>query len=140
MKSIICGLPFQRDRQPESFVISWIPLRATTRTGRQPMAIERWNPQQELSRQEAAIIKRLGRVRKFLAFLRRHRHELVDEAFQAELASMYRDTGAGKDPLTPGLMAMATLVQGYLGASDATMVELTVIDLTVQMVLGVLGS
>lgn len=104
------------------------------------MAIERWNPPQELSRQETAIIKRLGRVRKFLAFLRRHRHEIVDDAFQSELASMYRDTGAGKQPITPGLMAMATLVQGYLGESDAAIVELTVIDLTVQMVLGVLGS
>ena len=103
------------------------------------MAIERWHPGQELSKQEMAIIKRLGRVRKFLAFLRRHRHELIDESFQGELESMYRDTGAGKEPVVPGLMAMATLVQGYLGASDATMVELTVIDLSVQMVLDEMG-
>ena len=67
------------------------------------MAIERWNPRQELSRQETAIIKRLGRVRKFLAFLRRHRHEIVDDSFETELESMYRDTGAGKD--TTGMMA-----------------------------------
>lgn len=104
------------------------------------MAIDRWNPRQELTRQEAAIIKRLGRVRKFLAFLRRHRGEIIDEPFDAELGSMYRDTGAGKDPVCPGLMAMATLVQGYLGASDAVMVELTVIDLSVQMVLDHMGS
>jgi len=37
-------------------------------------------------------------------------------------------------------MAMATLLQGYLRASDATMVELTVFDLRVQMVLDCLGS
>lgn len=104
------------------------------------MAIERWSPRVELSRQEAAIIKRLGRVRKFLAFLRRHRHEIIDDAFQVELEGMYRDTGAGKDPVSPGLMAMATLVQGYLGASDATVVELTVIDLSVQMVLDHMGA
>ena len=104
------------------------------------MATERWNPRQELSKQEAAIIKRLKRVRKFLAFLRRHRHEIIDESFEAELEAMYRDTGAGKEAVSPGLMAMATLVQGYLGASDATMVELTIIDLTVQMVLDRLGS
>lgn len=104
------------------------------------MAIERWSPREELSRQETAIIKRLSRVRKFLAFLRRHRHEIIDESFQDELEAMYRKTGAGKDPVSPGLMAMATLVQGYLGASDATMVELTVIDLSVQMVLDQLGE
>ena len=104
------------------------------------MAIQRWSPRQGLSRQETAIIKRLSRVRKFLAFLRRHRHEIIDESFQDELEDVYRDTGAGKDPVAPGLMAMATLVQGYLGASDATMVELTVIDLSVQMVLGQLGA
>jgi len=104
------------------------------------MAIERWSPRQELSKQETAIIKRMARVRKFLAFLRRHRHVLIDDSFQDELEAMYRDTGAGKDPVAPGLMAMATLVQGYLGASDATLVELTVIDLSVQMVLDVLGS
>ena len=53
---------------------------------------------------------------------------------------MYRQTGAGKAPVPPGLMAMATLLQGYLGASDATMVELTVFDLRVQIVLDCLGN
>ena len=38
------------------------------------------------------------------------------------------------------MMAMATLVQGYLGISDAEMIELTVVDLRVQMVLGCLGA
>lgn len=32
-------------------------------------------------------------------FLRVHRHALFDDAFQGELASMYRHTGAGKPPL-----------------------------------------
>ena len=104
------------------------------------MTIARWEPKEALSKQEAAIIKRFSRVRKFLAFLRLHRHELINERFQEELESMYRDTGAGKAPVAPGLMAMATLVQGYLMASDATMVELTIIDLSVQMVLGRLGA
>lgn len=104
------------------------------------MSIERWSPRQELSRQEVLIVKRLKRVRKFFAFLRMHRHEIISEQFQSELESMYRNTGAGDDPVPPGLMAMATLIQGYLGASDAMMVELTVLDLSVQMVLGVLGE
>jgi hypothetical protein len=34
---------------------------------------------------------------------------------------------------------MAMLVQGYLGIADAEMIELTVVDLRVQMVLGCLG-
>jgi len=52
---------------------------------------------------------------------------------------MYCQTGAGKAPVPPGLMAMATLLQGDLRASDATMVELTVFDLRVQIVLDCLG-
>src|SRR5688572_551664 len=104
------------------------------------MAVSRWNPSVELTKREELIARRLGRVRKLFPFLRRHRHELIDEALQAELAAMYRDTGAGLAPVPPALMAMATLVQGYLGVSDATMVELTVLDLSVQMVLDCLGA
>ena len=53
---------------------------------------------------------------------------------------MYRTTGAGKEARPPAMMAMAMLVQGYLGLSDAEMIELTVLDLRVQMVLGCLGA
>ena len=49
-------------------------------------------------------------------------------------------TGAGKEARPPAMMAMAMLVQGYLGMSDAEMIELTVVDLRVQMVLGCLGA
>ena len=104
------------------------------------MAIPRWNPRQEPTKQERFILKRLKRVRKLFAFLRMHRHELFDDAFQDELESMYRQCGAGKKPLPPAMLAMAVLVQGYLGLSDAEMVELTVMDLRVQMVLGILGQ
>lgn len=104
------------------------------------MAIAPWKPVVAPTRQEQFLLKRLGRVRKLFAFLRLHRHELFDEPFQEELATMYRRTGAGKPPLPPGLLAMATLVQGYLGVSDAEMVELTVVDLRVQLVLGCLGA
>jgi hypothetical protein len=69
-----------------------------------------------------------------------HRHELFDDALQDELAAMYRTTGAGKEARPPAMMAMAILVQGYLGMSDAEMIELTVLDLRVQMVLGCLGA
>src|SRR5712691_6944028 len=105
-----------------------------------PMTIARWKPPVAPTRQEQFLLKRLGRVRKLLGFLRLHRHDLFDDAFQEELASMYRTTGAGKDARPPAMMAMAMLVQGYLGMSDAEMIELTVLDLRVQMVLGCLGA
>ena len=104
------------------------------------MTIARWTPPVAATRQEQFLLKRLGRVRKLLKFLRLHRHELFTEAFQAELAAMYRTTGAGKAARPPAMLAMAVLVQGYLGMSDAEMIELTVVDLRVQMVLGCLGA
>jgi hypothetical protein len=104
------------------------------------MSIDRWQPREDLNRQEQALMKRLDRVRKLLGFLRVHRRRLFDDAFQDELATMYRDTGAGKPAVPPALMAMAALVQAYLGVSDAEMVELTVVDLRVQMVLDRLGE
>lgn len=104
------------------------------------MAIERWNPSKVYTAQEKFLLKRLKRVKKLFAFLRNHRHELFDDQFQDELEVMYRDTGAGKEPVCPALMAMATILAGYAGASDAEAVELTVVDLRWQLVLGRLGA
>ena len=104
------------------------------------MPIERWSPSQSTTKQEERLLARLKRTRKLFRFLREHRLELFDDAFQAELESMYRDSGAGKDPVSPALMAMATLLQGYVGASDAEAVELTMVDLRWQMVLDRLGA
>ena len=104
------------------------------------MAVKRWNPRVELTKQEQFIIAQLNRVRKLMPFLRRHRHELLDDKFQEELGAMYRERRAGIAPVPPALMAMASLVQGYLGASDAAMVKLTMLDLSVQMVLDCLGA
>jgi hypothetical protein len=100
----------------------------------------RWTPRPELTKQEQWLMKRLVRTGKLFGFLREHRHELFDEAFQAELDAVYRDTGAGKPPVPPALMAMAILLQAYEGASDAKAVEMTVVDLRWQMVLGRLGE
>lgn len=99
-----------------------------------------WTPPVELTKQEQFILKRLGKVRTLLPFLRRHRHELFDDAFQAELDGMYQSSGAWKEAVPPALLAMATLLQGYLNVSDAMMVELTMLDLSVQCVLGRVGS
>lgn len=104
------------------------------------MAIERWRPRLACTKQETFLLGRLRRTRKLFAFLRDHRLELFDDGFQAELESMYRDTGAGADPVIPALLAMTVLLQGYLGVSDAEAVELTVVDLRWQMVLDRLGE
>lgn len=104
------------------------------------MAIVHWTPPTLPTAQEAMLLKRCQKNRRLFAFLRTHRHELFDEAFQHELDTMYRETGAGKAPLCPALMAMALIVQGYLGISDAEAVELTVVDLRWQMVLDRLGE
>jgi len=88
-----------------------------------------WEPAIELSKKEQFIIKRLKRTRKLFAFLRLHRHELFDDKFQQELEGMYRDTGAGDEPVPPALLCMALLLQGYHRISDAEAVELTVMDL-----------
>lgn len=104
------------------------------------MAVPNWTPPEAISRQEQFLLKRLERNRKLFGFLRLQRHELFDRGFQAELAGMYRDTGAGKDPKPPAMLAMALLLQAYVGVSDAEAVELTVVDLRWQMVLDCLGS
>lgn len=93
-----------------------------------------------MSKPEEYLLSRLTRTRKLFAFLRLHRDELFDEAFQAELATMYRASGAGRTPCPPALLAMASLLQGYLGVSDAEAVELTVVDSRWQMVLDRLGQ
>jgi hypothetical protein len=104
------------------------------------MGSVQWQPREERTRQEEFLLKRLGRTRKLFAFLREHRRAIFDDGFQLELEAMYRDSGAGKEPVAPALMAMAALLQGYSGCSDAEAVELTVVDLRWQMVLGVLGA
>lgn len=99
-----------------------------------------WKPSQEYEKLEQLLMKRLVRTKKLFAFLRAYRHQLFDEEFQAELTAMYRGTGAGKEPVIPALMAMAVLLQAYAGTSDAETVELTVVDMRWQLVLGRLGE
>jgi hypothetical protein len=104
------------------------------------MAMARWKPRQTYTKQEEFLMHRLGRTRKLFAFLRAQRHVLFDDAFQAELEGMYRDTGAGKAPVPPALLALVTLLQAYLGIADAEAVELSVVDLRWQLVLDCLGA
>ncbi|MEJ7727922.1 MAG: IS1182 family transposase [Polyangiaceae bacterium] len=101
--------------------------------------MERWQPRVELTKGEQLLMKRLTRVRALFGFLRLQRHVIFDDAFQATLEEMYRDTGAGAAPHPPAMLAMVVLLQGYVGASDAEAVELAVMDRRWQMVLNCLG-
>jgi len=100
----------------------------------------RWTPPTETTPKEKLLLKRLTRTKKLFAFLRLHRHVLFDDAFQAELESMYRSTGAGRAPVPPAILCMISLLQAYTGTSDAEAVELTVVDARWQMVLDCLGA
>lgn len=104
------------------------------------MTVTRWDPKTAVTKQEEYILKRCRKKRKLFSFLREHRTQLFDDALQEELAGMYRDTGAGKSVVCPAMMAMALILQGYHGISDADAVEMTVIDLRWQMVLDCLGA
>lgn len=104
------------------------------------MPLTRWQPSDEISKQEERLLARCRKKRKLFAFLRENRRRLFDDDLQEELESMYRATGAGRERLCPAKMAMALILQGYLGLSDADAVEATVTDLRWQMVLDCLGA
>jgi len=101
---------------------------------------EAMDPAAKVSKQEPFLLKRLARTKKLFGFLREVRDELFDEAFQAELEGMSRETGPGKTPVPLALMAMGVLLQAYAGASNAEAVELTVVDLRWQLVLVRVGG
>ena len=99
-----------------------------------------WLPPQDLSPTEEKIAARAAKKKKLFVFLREIRTELFDPAFQEDLAGMYRQTGAGKPPVPPALLAMATLLQVYTGVGDQEAVELTLDSQRWQLVLDGLGS
>ena len=100
----------------------------------------RWTFPVELSRVEKLVMKRLARTGRLFAFLRTHRHELFDDAFQDELCSMYADMPRGTPPKPPALLAMVTLLQAYERKSDAAAVEEAIFDCRWQMTLGCIGA
>ena len=98
-----------------------------------------WRPAVELSVAETQIVKRVRRAKLFV-MLRLRRHELFDEAFQAELAGLYRDSVKGQPPVPPAQLALATILQAYTGASDDEVIEATVMDRRWQLVLDCLDT
>jgi transposase len=93
-----------------------------------------WRPPVALSPAEQAVVKRIRRAKLFV-WLREHRHRLLDDAFQAELAAAYQDSPRGHPPVPPAQLALATILQAYTGASDDEVIEATVMDRRWQLVL-----
>lgn len=98
-----------------------------------------WQPPIEPAAAEQVIIKRIRRAKLFV-FFREHRHELFDEAFQEELASLYQDSPRGQPPIPPAQLALATLLQAYTGASDDEVIEAMVMDRRGPLVLDCLET
>jgi hypothetical protein len=98
----------------------------------------RWMLPTELDADERAVAQALHRIGKFYVFLRTVRHELFDEAFQAELAAVYRPRGTR--PVPPALLAMVLLLQAYDQVGDAEAVVTARLDRRWQLVLGNLGA
>jgi transposase len=69
-----------------------------------------------------------------------HRHELFDDAFQEELATLYAPSLRGQPPIPPAQLALATIVQAYTGASDDEVIEATLMDRRWQLVLDCLDT
>ena len=99
-----------------------------------------WFVPEELTAAEQRVASRAAKGCKLFVFLRECQRALFDEAFQQELLAMYRQTGAGKPPVAPARMAMATLLQAYTGVGVQEAVELTVNSKRWQLVLGCLGG
>ena len=93
-----------------------------------------WQPPVELSKQEEQIMKRIRKAKLFV-FLRQHRHELLDEAFQRELANLYRKAKRGHPPVAPAMLALALILEAYTGVSDDEVIEAIVMDRRWQLVL-----
>jgi transposase len=98
-----------------------------------------WSPPVELSSVEQTIVKRVRRAKLFV-FLREWRHELFDEAFQEELGRLYAESRRGQPPVPPAQLALATVLQAYVGCSDDEVVEATTMDRRWQLVLGCLDA
>lgn len=69
-----------------------------------------WQLSVDMVLTEQSIVKRIRRA-KLLVFLRRQRHVIFADTFQAELASVYKDSLLGFPPIPPAPLALATILQ-----------------------------
>jgi Transposase domain (DUF772) len=98
-----------------------------------------WHPPVAFSIQEEQVVRRIRKAKLFV-FLRRHRHEVFDKAFQQELANLYRPSRRGHPPIAPAQLALAVILQAYTGVSDDEVIEATLMDRRWQLVLDCLDA
>jgi hypothetical protein len=72
---------------------------------------------------------------KLFIFLRQQRHQLFDEQYQKELATLFKDSSMGFCPVSPAQLALATILQAYTGVSDEEVIEALEMDRRWQLVL-----
>lgn len=93
-----------------------------------------WQPPIQLSQKEQKVVKRIKRAKLFI-FLRDVRHELFNEEFQTQLGTIFKDSTVGKSPIPPAPLALATILQAYMGISDDEVIEELEMDRRWQLVL-----
>lgn len=98
-----------------------------------------WHPPVEPAPAEQTILRLIKRAKLFV-FLRQHRHELFDDAFQTELGAIYKASTLGHPPVPPAQLALATILQAYTGVSDDEVIEATIMDRRWQLVLDCLDA
>ncbi len=91
------------------------------------MRPEIWNPPIELSAKEEKVAKRVRKAKLFV-FLRQIRHQLFDDEFQIELATVFKDSSVGLSPISPAQLALAIILQAYTGVSDDEAIEAIEMD------------
>ena len=99
-----------------------------------------WNPPIALTPAEQKIAARTRKTRKFVVFVREHRHELLDADLQATLAQSYWAEPGGKRRWRRGCWLSRRCCSAYCHVGDRDAVELTVMDKRWQMVLDCLGA
>ncbi|NEO66094.1 MAG: transposase [Moorea sp. SIO4G2] len=93
-----------------------------------------WNPPIALSPSEQQVAKKIRKAKLFL-ILREIRHQLFDEQFQTELATLFKDSTVGKCPVPPAQLGLAIILQAYMGVSDDEVIEALNMERRWQLVL-----
>src|SRR4029079_11220071 len=106
--------------------------------GRNLMRPHLWHPPIEISERESLIIKRIKRAKLF-TFLRLNRSFIFNDEFQEELATIFKDSTVGQGPVPPAQLALAIILQAYLGISDDEVIEEMLMDQRWQLVLDCLN-
>lgn len=93
-----------------------------------------WHPPIELNEHESLIVKRIKRAKLF-TFLRLNRSFIFNDEFQEQLATIFKDSTVGHRPVPPAQLALAIILQAYLGISDDELIEEMLMDQRWQLVL-----